>query len=342
MKDLKGYKPLRAGDKVAAISLSWGGAGDEALRWRYEQGKRQLKDTFGLEVVEMPHTLKGTKYVYDHPEDRAADLMAAFRDPSIKAILSTIGGIESVRIAPFIDYEVIRNNPKPYIGYSDSTTTHLMCFKAGVTSIYGGAILVDFAENNGVYSYTVDHMKRTLFDEAPVGNIESAREWTSQILPWEVENKDISRTLQKEAHGYEVLQGKGKVTGRLLGGCLEVFDTHRGTDLFPSIEDFDDAILFFETSEDKPPAWFIETVLRTYGNIGILHRIRGMIWGKPQDETNYDAYKVEILKVFKEFHLEAIPILYNVNFGHTEPKICLPYGGEVTIDCDKATLYAHY
>jgi muramoyltetrapeptide carboxypeptidase LdcA involved in peptidoglycan recycling len=68
-------KQLNPGDKVAIVSLSWGGAGDDHLLWKYNVGKKRLIEEFGLEVVEMPNTLKGTDYLYQHPEKRAQDLI---------------------------------------------------------------------------------------------------------------------------------------------------------------------------------------------------------------------------------------------------------------------------
>jgi muramoyltetrapeptide carboxypeptidase LdcA involved in peptidoglycan recycling len=85
MKLIKPEK-LRAGDIVTTVSLSWGGAGDPDLLWRYKLGKLRLEEVFGLKVVEMEHTLKGSKYIYKHPEARAKDLMDAFKNPDIKAI----------------------------------------------------------------------------------------------------------------------------------------------------------------------------------------------------------------------------------------------------------------
>lgn len=107
--------------------------------------------------------------------------------------------------------------------------------------------------------------------------------------------------------------------------------------MFPSLEDFEDSILFFETSEVKAPAWFIECGLRNYGITGVLKKVKGIIWGKPYYEEHYEAYKVAIKKVMKEFDREDLPILYNMNFGHTEPKICLPYGALAEIDCDNTS-----
>src|SRR5665647_1540636 len=102
-------KKLNKGDKVATVSLSWGGAGDNEILWRYYQGKERLANVFGLDIVEMPNTLKGTDYVYNHPEKRADDLMTAFTDTSIKAIIACIGGEDSIRMLPYIDFDVITN-----------------------------------------------------------------------------------------------------------------------------------------------------------------------------------------------------------------------------------------
>ncbi|RHW65530.1 LD-carboxypeptidase, partial [Clostridium botulinum] len=101
-------KRLKPGDKIATVSLSWGGAGDADLLWRYKLGKKRLQEQFGLEVVEMPNTLKGSDYLYHHPEKRAEDLMSAFSDTSIKGIFSCIGGEESIRMLPYIDFNVIK------------------------------------------------------------------------------------------------------------------------------------------------------------------------------------------------------------------------------------------
>ncbi len=333
MKELRKPQMLKAGDKVATVSLSWGGAGDKEIRWRYEQGKERLQTVFGLEVVEMAYTLAGSEYIYRHPEKRAEDLMKAFADPEIKGIIACIGGIESIRLLPFIDYELIYHNPKIFIGYSDSTITHMICYKAGISSIYGPTLLVDFAENVSMNPYTVEYIKRTLFSKDPVGVIEPAREWTSEYLPWLITNKNTARRLQSNT-GYELLQGQGKVRGRLLGGCLEVFDMLRGTELFPEAEEFEEVILFLETSEDKPPVWYMEVALRILGVKGILEKLNGMIFGKPQDEAFFIEYNEVIKKVLAEYHREDLPVVVNMSFGHTEPKFCLPYGALVEIDCE--------
>lgn len=334
MKRLIKPNKLNPGDKIATISLSWGGAGDDEIKWRYDQGKERLEKLFGLEVVEMPHTLAGGDFVYKHPEARAEDMMAAFADKSIKGVISCIGGDDTIRLLPHIDYEVIRNNPKVFMGYSDTTTNHMMCYKAGLSSIYGPSILTDFAENIQMSDYTINWLKKALFSTDPIGEIPPSERWTSQLLRWVIENKNIARKFRPNQQ-HELLQGNGKVRGRLIGGCMDVFDLLRGTDVFPITEDFDDAILFLETSEEMPAPSNMQYSLRTLGAMGILERVNGIVFGKPFDNKYYDEYKSSITKVLLEYGRHDLPVLYNLSFGHCEPKFCIPYGATAEIDCDR-------
>lgn len=327
-------KRLRPGDKVATISLSWGGAGDPDILWRYEVGKKRLEEEFGLKVVEMPNTLSGTEYLYNNPQKRVEDLMMAFKDPSIKGIFSCIGGDESVRILPYIDYEVIKNNPKIFIGYSDTTVIHFICLKAGISSFYGPSILSEFAENVEMFDYTKHWINKVLFDKSPIDIIEPSPIWTSEFLPWEEKNKHIKRRVNSNT-GYELLQGQGKVQGTLIGGCLEVLEMIKGTNVWPKLKTWENSILFFETSEEKPNPTYVEYWLRSYGSMGILQKARGIIFGKPYDNLYYEEYKSAILKIVRdELKLYNLPILFNLNFGHTSPMFTIPYGAKAEIDCD--------
>lgn len=329
-------KRLQPGDRVATVSPSWGGAGDPEIRWRYEQGVKRLKEVFGLEVIAMPNSLKGTDYLYKHPKARAEDLMTAFTDDSIKGIIANIGGEDSIRLLPYIDFDVIHKHPKIFMGYSDVTVSHLFCHKAGISSFYGPAILTDFAENIEMDAYTVEMVKRTLFSNEKIGNIQPAKAWTSERLEWNEVNKNKRRKMQKNT-SYEVLQGAGVVQGRLIGGCIQVLEFTKGTALWPEANYWDDSILFFETSEDKPAPDMVKYWLRNYATQGILQKAKGIIFGKPQDEEYYEEYKEEILSVMKEYDMEDLPILYNLNFGHTEPKFILPYDAMAEIDCMNGT-----
>ncbi|MBN1139650.1 MAG: LD-carboxypeptidase, partial [Anaerolineae bacterium] len=186
---------LQPGDRVATVSLSWGGPGE--IPHRYNAGKRQLEAEFGVTVVEMPHTLADPEWIADNPRARAEDLMQAFADPTIRAIISTIGGDDSIRILPFLDLDMIRANPKIVMGYSDTTVTLLACLKAGLVSFYGPAIMSGFAENAGMFPYMVESVRRTLFSSEPVGAIAPNLDgWTVEHLDWaDPENQARKRTL---------------------------------------------------------------------------------------------------------------------------------------------------
>jgi len=328
-------KRLKPGDTVAAVSLSWGGAGDGNILWRYNIGKQRLREIFGLNVVEMPNTLKGSEFLYKHPEKRAEDLMQAFEEQNIKAVIACIGGCESVRLLPYIDYDIIRKNPKIFLGYSDTTVTHFICLKAGISSYYGASILSEFAENVEMFEYTTHWIKRALFSSEVIGKIHPSPVWTSKFLPWEEKNKAIRRATSPN-NGYELLQGSGVVRGPLLGGCIEVLEMLKGTEIWPDIDRWNNAILFFETSEEKPSPAYLEYWLRNYGSQGILGRINGIIFGKPYDNAYYEEYKSTVLKVVRdELKFTGLPILFNMNFGHTAPMTVLPYGAAAEINCEE-------
>ena len=163
-------KKLEPGDKVAAISMSWGGPG--TIPHRYEAGKRQLQEGVWRDGGGDTPCPAFPEWLERNPRARADDLMEAFGDPSVKAIISTIGGDDSIRLLPYLDLEVMRSNPKIVMGYSDTTITHMACFAAGLVSFYGPAIMAGFAENGGLFGYMTDSVRRTLFSSTPIGTIE--------------------------------------------------------------------------------------------------------------------------------------------------------------------------
>ena len=336
MLQLRKPSRLKAGDTVATVSLSWGGAGDPEILWRYETGKRRLKEQFGLNVVELPHTVKGSDYVYHHPEERAKDLMCAFADPSIKGIFSCIGGDDSIRMLPYIDFDIIRDNPKVFMGYSDTTITHLICLKAGISSFYGPSILAEFAENIRIFPYTAEHVKKTLFQADPIGIIPASEGWTGERIEWLIENAHIEKKLLKN-EGYQVLQGEGAVQGHLIGGCLEVLEMVKGTALWPQMDAFSGALLFLETSEDMPTPEYVLYALRSYGAMGMLQTINGLLFSKPYQGRYFAEYPAMIKKALAEFGLSRLPVFYNMSFGHNEPMCVLPYGAYAEIDCERGT-----
>ncbi|OCA76417.1 peptidase S66 [Chryseobacterium artocarpi] len=325
-------KRLVSGDKIATISLSWGAAGD--LPHRYLKGKERLNQIFNLEVTETKHALQSAEWIYNNPEARANDLMEAFSDPSVKAIISNIGGDDSVRMLKYIDLEVIKNNPKIFLGFSDSTVTHFICLKAGLSSFYGTSLLVGFAENGAMHDYQINDIKKTLFSSDVIGRIKPNEEgWTTEFLDWfDISLQDIKRKLtpSKEWH---FIRGNSIVHGKLIGGCMEVLEMLKGTDYWPDLETWKDSILFFETSEDKPKPEYVRWWLRNYAAMGILKNAKGIIFGRPYDNLYTEEYEAELLKVLDEEGLYDLPVITRMDFGHTCPTFTIPYGRIAEINC---------
>ncbi len=327
---------LHPGDKVAAVSLSWGGPG--TFLGRYAAGKKQLQDEFGLQVVETRHALSEEDWLKRNPRARADDLMEAFADPSIQAVISTIGGDDSIRILPYLDLDVLRSHPKVFLGYSDTTITHLACYRAGLVSFYGPSIMAGFAENGGLPPYLVKSVRRTLFSAAAPGEIQPNHDgWTVEHVDWNDPAKQPCPRKLNPSEGWRFVQGQGVRRGRLLGGCIEVFDWLRGTPWWPPEAAWQDAILFLETSEDAPPPDEVARILRVYASLGLLHKLAGLLFGRPGGQTpveRFDEYDQAILQVVsQEEGLDKLPVVTHMDFGHTDPMCVLPYGVLAEIDC---------
>ncbi len=330
-------KKLNPGDKIASISLSWGGAGD--IPHRYQTAKKQLQENFDLQVVETKNALRSAEWIYKNPKARADDLIEALSDPSIKAIFTNIGGEESIRTLPYIDLDVIKNNPKIFLGFSDSGVTHFCFYKAGVTSFYGTSMLVGFAENNGMHSYQINDIKNTLFSSKPVGRIlPNTNGWTSERLEWFVEeNQYISRKLEPST-GWRFLQGSGITQAPLLGGCLEVLEFLKDTDFWVRPNDWKGKIMFIETSEVKMKPENFRWIIRNYAASGILKNIAGLIVGRPYDNLYWKEFDDTLIQVIKEEEgLDSLPIITGMDFGHTCPTFTIPLGIMGEINCDKQT-----
>ena len=327
---------LNPGDKIATVSLSWGGP--SVFPHRYQAGVRQLKDEFDLQVVEMPNTLRDADWLSRNPQARADDLMQAFADPSIKGIFSTIGGDDSIRLLPFLDLNVIRNNPKIFLGFSDTTISHLACYKAGLVSFYGPSIMIEFAENCGMFPYVVQSLCKTLFSSDIIGEVKAETDgWTVERLDWgDPANQQIKRKLNPSMD-WRFLQGNGVHRGHLIGGCIEVFDWLRGTEFFP--ENWQDAILFLETSEEAPPPEMVTRTLRVFAAMGILRQLSGILFGRPGGEVpmeKFEEYDKAILQVVsQEEGLTDLPVITHMDFGHTSPMFVLPYGLQAEIDVER-------
>ncbi|REH91389.1 LD-carboxypeptidase, partial [Staphylococcus felis] len=193
-------------------------------------------------------------------------------------------GNESARIIPYLNETTIRENPKIFIGYSDITALHLYFNTLGLVTFYGPALLTDFAENVALDRYTLDYLFRLIGDVRALGYIETSPYTRRFGLRWEESLKDIEREKTLNSN-YVLIQGNQPASGPLIGGCFESLDKLRGTPYFPDINEFNDKILFIETSEVITEPWSFEETMRSFGYMGIFHRINGMVIGRPQNGT---------------------------------------------------------
>lgn len=337
---------LKAGSKVAIVSLSSGMLGEEFCSHNLEIATRRLKE-YGLEPVCMDNALKGVDYIKHHPEARAADLKAAFLDDSIDGIICAIGGDDTYRTIPYLMEdpefrEAVVRHPKIFTGFSDTTVNHFTLYKLGLQTFYGPSLIADIGDmGKDMLPYT----KKAF--EILLGLNQETSIVPSEV--WYEERKDFSRASlgtervsRPETHGYELLQGKSVFRGKLLGGCLEsIYDMLTGTrygnerqiceqyDIFPSKDEWAGKVLFIETSEEKPSPELFETMLLELKNRGLFDVIAGGIVGKPQGESYYNEYKDVLNRMLGDTNLS---IVYNVNFGHGNPRCILPYGVEVEVD----------
>ena len=333
---------LEKGDTVAIVSTSKGTLGEDFAIHRLEIAKKRLEEDYGLKVLIMPNALKGIDYLYNHPEKRAEDLMEAFKNKEVKAIFNAIGGDDSIRLLPYIDFDVIRNNPKIFTGFSDTTSMHFMMYKAGIMSYYGATILTNFSEYVKINDYTAKAINDTLFEPKDSLGILSSPYYyddEDEKIWWDEKNINKLREYHKEEIGYEIIQGKGIAEGKLLGGCIDVFVEDIGTPIWPSLDEWKDKIMFLETSEEDISKDYLIWILRNLAAQGIFKVIKGILVGKPAKRSKYEPYKEAYLQVVgKEDSNPDLPILFNVNFGHAEPIGVIPIGAMARIDTDEATL----
>ncbi|MDY5059780.1 S66 family peptidase [Staphylococcus simulans] len=329
-------KHLNPGDTVALVSPSSGLAGESFISYRVELAKARLEEIFGLNIKIMKHALDGIDALYHHPKHRAADIHEALLDKEVKAIFSFIGGEESMRIVPYLDDNIIKQNPKIFMGYSDITSIHLKFYQAGIMTYYGPAILSDFAEHVEMDSYTIDSIQKVLFTNHRIGTVKTSPYYRKFGLRWEEVHQNIQREKVKNT-SYKVVNGKGKVTGDLIGGCFEVLNNLRGTYVFPDASVFKNKILFVENSETPLPLDFYKQAIRSLADMKVLENVEGILIGKPQNDVNHQEIEALWLKILKEQNLERKIVIANGSFGHNEPKCILPYGVSATLDADKGS-----
>ena len=340
---MKKLNKLKKGDKVAILSPSFAAPGQWPLV--YELGLKRLKDIFGLEFVEFPTTKK----VGASGEERARDLIGAFENKEVKAVITSLGGNDQVTYIKNLPAEPFVNNPKPFFGFSDNTHFMNFLWLNNIPSYYGGALFTQFAMQGKMSEYTVEYLKKALFEQGEA-EIKPSDKFNDIDLDWgDPENLSKERTYEPNEGWF--WDGDKDASGITWGGCLESIDEilRHGIDI-PSLRDFEDIILMAETSEEVPRHDYVFRVYRALGEKGILKRVRAVLVGRPR-AWNFDnqrsaparqEYREKqrdtILGIIKKYN-SSVPIIQNLDFGHTNPQIPMPYGMPARLDGNNKKIF---
>lgn len=346
MKQFSSPQKLQRGDNVAVISPSSGTAG--IFPWVQDLGIQRLRDTFQLQATEYPTTRK----VGASLQDRAHDIMLAFSDPKNKAIIATIGGNDQIKLLKYLDASVIKSNPKPFFGYSDNTHLHNYLWKLGIPSYYGGSILTQYGMHGAMYPETVSSLEHAFFKSGQIQLVPN-QAFNDHEIDWaDKSSLELFRTLEKNEGFY--WSGSQTVSGILWGGCVESLMYQLAADSYlPSDTELDGAILILESSEDQPSPWVVDYLLSGYGERGWLSRFSGILVGRPkawgihkprsaQESAQYrKTQRATVIDTVRQYNTD-IPIVQNLDFGHTDPQIIMPLGQNATINTSARTITLTY
>ncbi len=335
----------RPGDKVAVLSPSW--AAPALFPEIHEQALRRIRDDLGLEPVEYPTTRRLAS-----PEERAADVMAAFADPDIRAVLATIGGDDQITLLKHLDPEIVRTDPKPFLGYSDNTNLLNWLSFHGVEGVYGGSTQVHLGPGTRPDAEHLTSLHAALFggdvDLVPVTRTRDMG------LPWDDPAALSDPPPDLPAEPWTWTGPERVVTGRTWGGCFEIvrWTLEVGRFVRP-VENYAGCVLLLEPTEEMPSPEEVFRGLRNLGERGILGAASALLWGRPfasgPGRTRTDAeasafraeHREQVLRVVETYHPDLVVAL-DVDFGHTSPQWVLPYGGVVTVDGVRRTITAHF
>lgn len=334
------------GDKVAILSPSF--AAPAVAPAVHEQALRRLKQLTGFVPVEFPTT----RTLHASPMERAADFNAALADPEIRAILSTIGGSDQMTVVPHLNAQLLRADPKPFLGYSDNTNILNWMWHHGVTGFYGGATQVHLGPGPSVdaehlASLTVALRGGTELEITEPGESEDFG------IDWADPRARVAFGEREPTEPWTWTGPARSVTGRTWGGCLEVLALLGLADRLPANDALTGAILMLETSEELPSAQTVRGWMRALGERGTLSAVAGVLVSRPPasaigsprpDAHTRAAWRAAqrdaIIDEVSRYNPSAV-ICVGPPFGHTRPQWILPYGGAITLTADRRILASY-
>lgn len=307
---------LKTGDEVRVI----------APAMSYSIFSEELKtiankrfEDLGLKLTFGKHINEKNDFTSSSIESRIEDLHDAFRDKNVKAIFTAIGGSNSNQLLKYIDWEIIKNNPKVFCGFSDITALNNSIFaKTGLVT-YSGPHYSTFGQKLH-FDYTLDYIKKCLIYDEPFG-IKPSESWSDDSWYKDQDKRNLIKN-----NGWLVIN-EGKATGIILGGNLCTFNLLHGTEYMP---DLNNSILFLEDDYLSNPETF-DRDLQSLIHLPDFNKVKGIVIGRLQNKSEVtNDLLTQIIKTKKE--LNSIPVIANVDFGHTDPKVTLPIGGTVELD----------
>ncbi|MFD3698339.1 S66 peptidase family protein [Streptomyces sp. NPDC058646] len=327
----------RPGDRVAVLSPASGLPGLFPLP--YELGLRRLQDDFGLKAVEYPTTRK----MGSTPEERAADIHAAFADPDIKAVIASIGGDDQLTVLRHLDHDLLRAHPKPFFGYSDNTNLLLFLRNLGIVGYHGGSVMVGLGRPGAVHPSTADSLRAALFTSGEY-ELTPADAFGEVDRPWEDPATFTSEPESVPAGGWSWHNGDRVVEGIGWGGNLEIISWLLMADrLVLPVDSYAGNVLFLETSEEMPRAEEVYRILRNMGERGLLRQFPALLMGRakgwsfenrfgPEERARFRGQQREaVLRALREYAPETM-VVFDVDLGHTDPQLVIPVGGRIRVD----------
>ncbi|MGX6604382.1 S66 family peptidase [Micromonosporaceae bacterium Da 78-11] len=338
---------VKPGDRVAIVSPSF--AAPSLYPALHEQAVRRLRDDFGLEPVEYPTTRK----LHATPAERAADLTAAWTDPSVRAVMATIGGDDQLTVLPHLDPAVFRADPKPFFGFSDNTNLLNWLWMHGMAGYHGGSTQMHLGYGGGVDAIHDESLRAALFETVDLV-IRPLAELRDEELNWADPASLTEGFPGTPGPGWTWHQPEKVVTGQTWGGNLEIlhWNLAAGRWIQPPAE-YAGRVLLLETSEELPSGDDVFRMLRNAGERGLLAQFPAVLVAAAKasnfehrpslvERQRYrDEQREAVLRALADYHPAAMAV-FGVEFGHTSPQWILPYGGRMTIDGPARRITAHY
>ncbi len=291
-----------------------------------EKGYKYLENK-GFHVVESHICRKRKDYTSGSIKERVEVIHNFIKNPEIDIIMSFWGGTNTNQLLPYIDYELIKNNPKVFVGYSDtSALLTAITTKTNVITFHGPSVITYSKPNVDEYSF--EYFKKAI--DSKSWFIKEPENFADDL--YFLRKKDNDRRILKKNEGIQIFR-KGSVKGEVLVSNLQTLLVLAGTDYFPILKD---KILFLEEAEDEN-AQMIDRFFTHLSQLKEFGSIKGLVVGKFMENSEINNKQIKnILSEVSNFF--DGPIVFDASFGHTDPIFTIPNGGLADINTSRKNI----